>query len=150
MFDLRTHIYKTASDGTPYLAAETTYRRVSVAGYPPIYIRNGEAYYESGEIVSPVPEVFKEIAPELFPSETGAVPTTPERYEYDVKTLRRYERMGFTVDTKPSERFLRLDAERSQCRLCGEIVPKNRSGIHILRKHKDIDRRHHAACRTSD
>lgn len=145
MFDLRTHIHKTASDGTPYLAAESPYRRVSVAGYPPVYIRDGQAYYESGEIVSPIPEAFKDIAPELFPQETDASPPAPERYGYDVKTLRRYERMGVTVDTKPSERFLRLDAERSQCRLCGEIVPKNKSGIHIIKKHKDISRGDHAA-----
>lgn len=150
MFDLRTHIYKTASDGTPYLAAETTYRRVSVAGYPPIYIRGGKAYYESGETVSPVPEVFKELAPELFPSEADTMPTAPERYGYDVKTLRRYERMGFTVDTKPSERFLRLDAERSQCRLCGEIVPKNKSGIHIIKNHKDISRGDNATRHTDN
>lgn len=134
MFDLRTHIHKTASDGTPYLVTERPYRRVSVAGYPPVFVRDGKVYYENGDVVGSLPDVYREVLPELFPTNTPREPI--DKYELRAQDLRRYMRQRITVNTKPSERFLHLDNNMRKCKECGEIVHKNQSGIHVLKNHK--------------
>lgn len=138
MFDLRTHVFTTLPTGETQLVRETPYTRISVAGSPPIYIRDGKAYYESGEEVQhPPPEVRAILHPEPAVEPTEEYPRvkfTEPLHKYGKKKSPYFEPMN--------EKFVR-------CVLCQEELVKRDAGRHLIRQHGEIWRIRHATRHTN-
>lgn len=138
MFDLRTHVFTTLPTGETQLVRETPYTRISVAGSPPIYIREGKAYYESGEEVHNPPPEVRAI---LHPEPGGEQPVEYPRVKFT-------ERVG-QYGKKKSPYFEPLDGKFVRCVLCQEELLKRDAGRHLIRQHGEIWRTRNAPRHTN-
>lgn len=59
-FTLQTHQWKPIGKSTAVVDSVIPYRRISLAGQPPIYVQRGKCYSESGKEYKQLPQWFIE------------------------------------------------------------------------------------------
>lgn len=150
-FDLRTHIYRVQQTGEPVLVKEQPYTRVSVDGHPPVFVRNGQAYWETGDEVTEIPEALRPALVGLVDGVTvpmsvaQAVATADEPPRPTIPSqLWRIERQ------QRSPYFEPVDDRFSKCLLCEQTFRKKDCGRHLLQAHRELWRKPYGKDRPCD
>lgn len=93
MFDLTVDHYKQKGDtGEVVLVRQTPYLRIKCAELPPMFLRDGRCYDESGEIHDPIPDVVEQEMQKSTEAALNAVGFTKEGGQ--IMSISRMERQG--------------------------------------------------------
>lgn len=136
-FDLQTHVYRVHQNGETVMIKETPYTRIRVAGLPPVFVRNGKAYWETGEELTTIPDELRQALDDVMPAKVEP-PTEQVTGDPEIPVLpSQLWRYGH----KRSKHFTPIDEKFSKCNLCEKTFRKKECGKHLMKDHKELWRR---------